>query len=215
MKNVIVGVIVAASTVTVSGQALTDAQVAAAIKVGHEKKLAALTSECRATPAFGESLTARNGTGVQRDQAFDVIVTGNAGRIASMAATAKQPLNPADVPPAVKEEPAIFVTVVPLGPRPGFTAGSISVASPIWRVVLKSKANPGATVMPRVFQTEPVTWANLPGGTVTGNRASAQFLLGEVANLPGGEFEISVITQHGERRCNIATKDRSKLFPPT
>jgi hypothetical protein len=216
MKNGVIGVIVAASTVTLGAQGLTDVQVQAAIKVGHEKKISALTTECRATPALGETVAARNGSGVQRDQAFEVVVVGNAGRIASMAADAKRtdkPFSAADVPPAMKEEPALFVTVIPLEPRPGFASGSVSVASPIYRVVLKSKGNPDVTVMPRVFQTEPVTWSNLPGGAVTANRATAQFVLGQVASL--SDFDVTVITQHGERRCNIAAKDRTKLFPPT
>ena len=219
MKNVIVGVMIAVSTVTVSAQGLTDKQVEAAIKVGHDKKLGVLTSECVAAPALSGNTAAKSEGRIQHDQAFQVVVTGNAGLIAMLAADARKadkPFGVADVPVSVKEEPAVFVRIEPLAPRPSLASSSaVSVASPISRVVLKSKENPDATVRPRVLQTEPVVWSNLPGGTVTGNRATARFMLGDVTSLPGGEFEVAVMTQHGERRCRIAAKDRTRLFPPT
>jgi len=152
--------------------------------------------------------------GVQRDGAFTVIVSQNAGRIAFLAASAKRlykPFSAADVPEQIKGAPIAFVHVEPN--NPSRSQSKISVASPIERVVLKSKVNESAVVQPESFETEPVTWSNLLGGQVEANRAYATFGVDAIRELPAGDFDVVIITQHGERRCKVGAKDRTKIFP--
>jgi hypothetical protein len=82
----------------------------------------------------------------------------------------------------------------------------------IERVVLKSKSNPNAVAQPTHLEFAPQAWSNLLGGTVQANSAWATFQLSDVRELPPGDFDVVVVTQAGERRCKVGTKDRAKLF---
>lgn len=195
---------------SLSAQRLTDQQIGEAIKAGESRKFNHLISDCVATAGFGAGLFA---TGVQPTGGFSVVLSGNAGRVAYMAARAKRLYKPFSID-NVNEDlrtPAVVVTVEPNDPYHG--SNSISVASPIEHVVLKSKTDPDVAIQPTKIETEPVEWTNLVGGTVKANRAVAFFPHDAVAELPPGEFDIVVITAAGERRCKVGNNDRNRLFP--
>jgi hypothetical protein len=198
----------------VAAQSIDDAAIEKAIKAGQDKKLAQLVSDCVATAGFGEGLGAALAGGIQPDGAFSVVVSANLGRIAFMASEAKRlykPLSIADIPEELRT-PAVFVFVDPH--KPSRSQNTYSVASPVERVVLKAKTKPDAVVQPEKFETEPVEWSNLLGGKVEANRALALFPMEAARNLPQGDVDVVVITQAGERRCKVGTKDRDRLFPP-
>jgi hypothetical protein len=196
-----------------SAQSISDADVEAAIKAGQAKKFDHLVSDCSATAGFGEGIAAGMAGGMQPNGSFSVTVSANAGRIAYMAADAKRlykPFNAADVPESIRT-PAIFVFADP--EKPSRSGNVVSIASPVERIVLKSKVKPDAIAQPEHFETEPVEWSNLLGGKVEGTRGLARFDLNAVKELPSGDFDVVVITQAGERRCKVGAKDRAKLFP--
>lgn len=195
-----------------SAQSLSDAQIAEAIKAGESKKFNHLIADCVATAGFGSGLAASLAGGVQRDGAFSVVLSGNAGRIAYMAARAKRLYKPFSFEQVTEDlrTPAVIVTVEPNDPYR--TQSSISVAAPIEHVVLKSKAKSADVAQPKLVEKEPVEWSNLLGGKVEANRAVAYFDFDAVRELPAGEFDIVVITTEGERRCKVGIKDRQKLF---
>jgi hypothetical protein len=192
---------------------ITDADIDAAIKAGQSKKFDHLVSDCVAKVGFGEGIGAAMAGGIQPDAAFDVTVSANAGRVAFLAADAKRlykTFTAADVPDSLKT-PSIFVFADPQ--KPSRSSNTVSVASPIDRIVLKSKAKPDVVIQPEKFDAEPVEWSNLLGGKVEANRGLALFSYSAVKELPAGDFDVVVITQAGERKCKVGTKDRAKLFP--
>jgi hypothetical protein len=196
-----------------TAQTLTAADVQAAITAGHAKKFDHLISDCVATASFSDNLAAGMAGGIQPTGSFDVIVSGNAGRIAFLAADAKRlykPFSALDIPDTLLT-PALFVFADPH--KPNSSAKVINVPSPVERIVLKSKRNADAVVQPETFETEPVEWSNLMGGTVTGTRALATFSLDAIREMPAGDVDVVLITVAGERRCKIGAKDRAKLFP--
>lgn len=198
---------------TLAAQQITEPDVAMAIQAGQTKKFNNLISECVATAGFGELMAAGTVGGLQRVGSYTVVVSANAGRIAFLAANAKRlykPFTAADVPDTL-HLPGIFVSVEPN--EPTRTTNAISVASPIDRVVLKSKVRPDIVVEPEAFDVEPVEWANLLGGKVEANRALAKFSFQAARELPAGDFDVVVVAQAGERRCKVGPKDRLKLFP--
>jgi hypothetical protein len=199
--------------VPAAGQTLTDGQIAEAIKAGESKKFNHLISDCVATAGFGENMAAGLAGGVTRTGSFSVTLSGNAGRIAYMAARAKRLYKKFSIE-SVEEDlrkPSVVVSVEPNDPQRG--SNTISVAAPIEHVVLKSKTNPDVAIQPLTIETEPVEWSNLLGGKVEANRAVAFFEHNVVSELPPGEFDIVVITTSGERRCKVGNKDRDRLFP--
>jgi len=170
-------------------------------------------STCFATPSFGDLIKSPEPVGgVRMDGNFDVTVSTNVGRIAFLAADAKRlykPFTAADVPDALRK-PGVFVIAEP---KPPTQVGSyMSVASPVDKIVLKSKVNPDAVLQPAAFEAEPVEWSNIVGGKWKGTRGLATFGLREVRELPAGDFDVVIITQAGERRCKVGTKDRAKVF---
>ena len=193
-------------------QSLTDLQIQDAIRAGEAKKFTHLVSDCRATAGFGEVVAAGIAGGIQRDGFFDVALSTNEGRIAYMAARAKKfykKFSLADVKEDLRRQ-AVVVTVEPGDPTQ--RDKTMSVASPIEHIVLKSKTNAEVVAQPKNVEKEAVEWANLLGGKVQANRAVAFFDYGDVQELPAGEFDIVVITSNGERRCKVGLKDRQKLF---
>lgn len=48
--------------------------------------------------------------------------------------------------------------------------------------------------------------------SIQGNQAVAVFHLNQVKELPPGDVDIVLVTEAGERRCKIGTKDRAKLI---
>jgi hypothetical protein len=156
-------------------QALSDSEIDAAIKAGQVKNGAKdLNADCKAAPGFGESLGGTLAGGVQPIGTFLVLFSSTAGQIASLSADSKRlylPYAASNVGPELHNR-AIFVIAKPYSPSS--TNGTIEVASPIERIVLKSKTNRDAVVQPELFSTEPVEWSNLLGGKITGNWASAR-----------------------------------------
>lgn len=202
--------VIASST---AAQTLSDADVTTAVQAGQSKKFDHLVANCIAGAGFGAGMAAGLAGGVQPDGAFNVTVSANAGRIAFMAADAKRlykPFAAADVPEDMRAA-AIFVFADPQ--KPSHVNKTISVASPIERIVLKSKSNAEAVAQPAKFDTEPVEWSNLVGGKVDGTRGLARFDLAAVKELPPGDFDVVLVTQAGERRCKIGASARAKLFP--
>jgi hypothetical protein len=214
VRSLVVAITCAVVFATASpAQTLTDAQIAEAIKSGETKKYNHLISDCVATAGFGAGMAAAMAGGVNQTGAFNVVLSGNAGRIAFMAARAKRLYKPFAMENVTEDlrAPAVVISVEPQDPYHG--AKSIDVAAPIEHVVLKSKANPTVSIQPKNVETEPVEWSNLLGGKVAGNRAVAFFEHNAVQELPPGEFDIVVITTAGERRCKVGVKDRTRLFP--
>jgi hypothetical protein len=212
----IVAVLVALITVSLAtafGQALSDADIQVAIKAGESKKFDTMVSTCNASPGFGEGMGAAIAGGIQRNGSFNVVVSGNAGRVAALAADAKRMYRSFTIDNMTDElrTPSIFVSVDPQ--KPSSSGNLMSVAAPIEHVVLKSKARPDAVIQPASEHTEPVEWGNLVGGKIESNRAVAIFDYATVKELPPGEFDVVVITPQGERRCKVGVKDRVRLFP--
>jgi hypothetical protein len=195
----------------VYAQVLSDSDISAAIAAGQSKRFVSMIVACTAGAGFGADVAAGMAGGIQPTGGFGVNVSRNDGRIAFLAFNAKrlyQTFSIADVPDELRV-PTVFVTVEP--EPPARQTSSITVASPIERIVLKSKANHEAVAQPSTFSTEPVEWSNLMGGKVTANRATATFSIGDVADLPNGDIDVIVITEAGERRCKINEKERAKL----
>jgi hypothetical protein len=197
-----------------SAQALTDAEIAAAIKAGasgQKKDIKALRDDCMATPGFGEAFSKNLAGGVQDIGAFTVTTSSTAGQIAGLAFDAKrlyETFSAASVPPELHTR-ALFVTATPN--NPSSSSGTTAVAAPIEQVILQSKAHREIVLKPRLFSATPVEWSNLLGGKVTNNMASAQFDLDEVRGLPPGDIDIVLVTTAGERRCKLGTQDRLRL----
>jgi len=203
-----------ASVETQAGaQTLDDAAVGSALQAGVTKKFSDLISDCVATPGFGEGMGASLAGGIQPIGAYTVTASGAEGRIAFLAADAKRlykPFGLSDVPPQLRDRSMLFVTVTPHAPKK--SSSSYDVPSPIERVVLKSKADPNKVVQPENIELSPLEWGNLMGGKVQGNSAVATFPHSVTKELPPGDIDIVVITEAGERRCKIGTKDRAKII---
>lgn len=213
MRLLVIGIAALLVATPAIAQTLNDTDVGAAIKAGESGKFSNLISDCVATAGFGENMAAAAGSGLNRTGTFSVVLSGNAGRIASMAARAKRLYKPLTVT-AVTEEmraPGIVVSVEP--DEPSTSGNDISVPAVIEHVVLKSKSKSEIVVQPTRVETEAVTWSNLLGGSVQGNRAVAYFEQGAIRELPAGEFDMVVITANGERRCKVGNDDRKRLFP--
>jgi hypothetical protein len=206
-------VVLSATASLTSAQTLSDAEVDSAIKAGQAKKFGHLVSDCNATAGMGEGIAASLAGGMQPNGGFSVTVSANAGRIAFLATDSKRlykSFSAADVPETLRV-PTIFVFADPQAPSR--SQNTVSIASPVERIVLKSKVNPERVAQPEQFETENVEWSNLLGGKVAGTRGLARFDLNTVKELPPGDFDVVVITQAGERRCKVGAKDRAKLFP--
>jgi len=192
---------------------LTDAEVLAAIQAGEGKKYDGFVSTCTATAGFGEGFAANVAGGLQQNGSYTVVVSGNTGRIASLAANAKRlykKFAPQDVTDELRS-PAVFVAVEPNNPPRDPKV--VSVPAPIQQIVLKSKTNPNTVAQPTKIDTEPVEFSNLVGGKFASNRAIATFDLASFLELPSGDVDVVIVTEPGERRCKIGTKDRARLFP--
>src|SRR5258705_1915820 len=193
-------------------QTISNAEVEAAIRAGLSRRFDHLISDCLASAGSGERLVGQGG-GIQSNASFRVTVSANAGRIAFLAADANRlnkPFSVADVPESMRT-PGIFVFADPQ--KPSQSGNFVSVASPVDRIVLKSKPNSAAVAQPQHFETEPVEWPNPLGGKVAGTPGLARFDLNAVKALPKGDFDVVVVTQAGERRCKVGAKDRAKLLP--
>lgn len=215
MRKAVAIVLAAAASLPImaGAQNITDAEIAAAIRAGQAKKFGDLLSTCFATPSFGDLFKeAEPAGGVKADGNYDVTVSTNAGRIAFLAADAKRlykPFTATEVPDSLRK-PAVFVVAEP---KPPTQIGAyMSIASPVEKIVLKSKVNPDAVVQPSGFEAQPLEWSNLVGGTVKGTRGLATFNLNAVREMPPGDFDVVVITQAGERRCKVGAKDRARVF---
>lgn len=210
---VVMSTLVASASPTLA-QILDDNEVQRAIEIGlsgKEKNLEPMLCDCRATAGFGAGLAAALAGGIQPDGAFRVSTTTNRGAIALRALDAKRlykPISVADIEPLLRE-PRVFVTAIPEKPYRG--QSNWSVASPIQRIVIRSKEQPGLVLQPESFETESVEWSNLMGGTVTGTIGRATFTIEGVRDLPAGDLEVILVTEAGERRCKIGKKDRLKL----
>ena len=202
-----------AFSLSAHAQRLTDAQIADAIKAGQSKKFGEHVSDCTAGAGFGANVAASMAGGVNDNGAYGVTISTNFGRVAFLAANAKRlylPFSVETVPAAIRAEPTVFVHAEPHSPSR--SNNSVAVASPLERIVIKSKTVETAVLQPVTFETEPVEWSNLLGGKVQGNRGIATFSLPEFLELPSGDIDIVLVTTAGERRCKIGKGDQMKIF---
>jgi hypothetical protein len=198
-------------TVSLSGQSLSDADVARAITLGQQNKFDDLISDCTASAGFGSNLAGNMAGGIQYTGAIGVIVTTKPGLIAYRANDAKRlykPFGLADVPGDMRTQ-SVVVMAFPV--KPASNGSSFRVAPMIEAVVLKSKVS-DVVLHPVDTKTEPVEWGNLLGGKVTSNRATAEFAFDAFREMPAGDFDVALITVAGERRCKVGAGDRKKVI---
>lgn len=191
---------------------LSDADVDAAIKAGVRKKHSHLLSTCSARPGIGASIAGEFAGDVHYTGGYDVVVSTNAGRIASLAAEAKRlykRFTRADVGEELLS-PAVFVIADP--EQPSHLKSSLKVPAPIERIVLRSKVRDNMVAQPQAIAIEQVTWPHLRGGAISGTRALARFPMASVQEFPPGDFDVVLITTAGERRCKVGASDRARLF---
>jgi hypothetical protein len=194
-------------------QALDDAAVGAALQAGVAKKYSDMVSLCIAGPGFGAGLGGALAGGIQPTGAFTVTTSGAQGRLAALAAEGKRlykPFTLADVTPELRDASTAFISVDPHSPTKN--QNTLEVASPIDRIVLKSKASPDRVLQPSDIKLTPQQWSNLMGGKVDGTSALATFPVAGIKELPPGDIDVVIITAAGERRCKISDKDRARLF---
>lgn len=194
-----------------AAQSLTDAEVDAAITAGQNRKLKDLIADCTAKPGFGSAFGSAMAGGLQPSGAYDVSFATSAGRIALHAAQAKRlykPFTRADVTDVMRA-PALWLWVEPQNPIRN--NAEFKVASPLERVVLRVKDDESAVPQPEDMSVEPVAWQNLLGAEFQGTRALVSFDLAAVGRLKSGDLEAVLVTQAGERRCSIGTKERQRL----
>lgn len=193
-------------------QSLTDAEVEAAIAAGQNRKLKDLIADCTAKPGFGSRFGSAMVGGLQPSGAYTVSFATSAGRIALHAAQAKrlyQPFTLTDVTDAMRA-PALWLWVEPHDPVRN--NAEFQVASPLERVVLRVKNDDGSVLQPEDMSVEPVAWQNLLGAEFQGTRALVSFDLEAARALTRGSLEAVLITQAGERRCDIGIKDRARIL---
>ncbi|MCC7178269.1 MAG: hypothetical protein IT177_07755 [Acidobacteria bacterium] len=195
-----------------TAQSLTDAEVDAAIAAGQNRKLKDLIADCTAKPGFGSAFGSAMAGGLQPSGAYDVSFATSAGRVALHAAQAKRlykPFTRDDVTSDMRQ-PALWLWVEPQAPVRNNS--EFRVASPLERVVLRVKDDEGAVLQPEDMSVEPVAWQNLLGAEFEGTRALVSFDLAAVRGLKPGNLEAVLVTQAGERRCAIGTKERQRLL---
>lgn len=197
-------VVCCAVPVTVSGQAATQSPFETWKQAEQLGKEGQLFSRCNATQMSIDRFLV--GPGFHPDiEHFHVIVSKAAGQVGLFFAEAKRLYRTpqqADVPARLRTD-AVFVNAEPHQPASG------SLPAGIEHIVLLSKKS-GQPVQPLEFQAQPVAWA--AAGSKTPNSATARFELGQVRELPAGEFDVVLVTQGGERRCKVGAKDRERLF---
>jgi hypothetical protein len=190
---------------------LSDAVILTAIQAGENKKYDQLISGCNAHAGFGENFGASMAGGLQNNGSYSVVVAGNEGAIAVLAARGKRTYKRVTLEnlPGDLRTPAIFVTVEP--DTPSRTKKEVAMPAPIEHIVLKSKANSEAVAQPMHIDMEPVEFSNLLGAKLQSTRAIARFDIAAVKELPPGDFDVVVVSTAGERRCKVDAKDRAKL----
>jgi hypothetical protein len=148
------------------------------------------------------------GPGLHPDfEHFHVTVSKTAGQIGLFFAEARRLYKKTaatDLPENLRTD-AVFVNADPHQPASG------SAPAPIEHIVLIAKKS-GGPVQPLDVKIEPVPWGVAAGGKAAPNRATARFELGQVRELPAGEFDVVLVTTDGERRCKVGERDRQRLF---
>ncbi len=201
-----------ALSVRIHAQApLRDDDIAAAIKSGQGGKFDGLIAHCFAAASFGASMTAGLDGKPQPVGVIQLLLTASTGRIARQAAEAKRlyrPFSSDALSPDLREW-HVYVEALPNEPTRG---ASVQYAPTVQQIVLRSRATTLPVALPQDFQSEPVTWGNLAGGTISSNHAIARFDWKDVATIPRGDLEIVLVTDAGERTCRISEKDRLQVL---
>ena len=217
---------------SVGAQDLDDGALEQAVKAGQDNKFAQWSAQCKA----GVSLSGKRKDGaaswtrgsVHFTGASQVTILTNAGRVALLAADAKrqrQPFSVRDVPEHLRKH-ALYVMVEPIKPGSDWGSG-VEVPSPIKGIVLRSKSAPASAAEPASVEVVDVQWSE--GRTImmikskaTGgfeknlfpeSRATATIPIESARALPTGDLEIVVVTTGADRRCDLAAKERLRLFP--
>jgi hypothetical protein len=211
-------------------QGLDDSAIATTIKAGVDNKFDAWTARCRAEASPSER---RRWSGPMRPTgSYDIVLSTNLGAIAFFAHLAKEDgiaLGVSQVPPPFLN-PAVVVFVEPRKPPSGTwslrprAATEREVPSQIEQIVLNSRAASSVASKPEHIRIVDRSFPGLgwyqigPDGrprhpVFEKSRGFATFPIESVKRLPPGDLEIVVVTKHGERRCEIRSKDRTRLFP--
>jgi hypothetical protein len=196
-----------------AGQSLTADEIDKAIQAGQTGKHKQLIATCQAVIGFREVFRNEK-VGLNFLGSYEVNLSQTAGQIALMAAAAKRfykPFTVEQVPDNLKTA-GVVMTAEPSQPEESSTLrGAIWVAAPIELMVLRVWPR-GSPVRPVELTTEPVEWPNVAGQTLRGNRARAEFRIGEILEMPQGELEVVVVTPAGERTCILSSRDRRRVF---
>lgn len=194
-------------------QRLTDAEVEAAIRAGRDNEVKDFVRTCVAAPPLWSTFWGS----VRYPGLHTVTTSTNAGRIAFLAAEARRlqkPFTSADVPDELRT-PGVYVYVQPHQPKlvqSGLGMPRFESAPLIAGLVLQSKVAESTVLRPSSEVLEPIEWVDESGRVTPGNRATAVFDWHAVKNLPAGDVDIVITTRDGERRCVLASADRSRLL---
>ena len=205
---------------------LSDAEIEKAIRAGQANEFDDLISDCTASPDFGEFFNLETALSISGDLPlglFEVVTSGNAGRIAFLAAQARRMDESFTIDNVSDEvrEITIFVVVNPRDPDVRLKPPNYTLhwdyhlfPSPIRRILLRSKEKPETELAPRHIEIEAVE-VKKGGKSWPATRAVATFSLEAARLLTPREVDVVLITQGGERRCKIGRNDRARLFPPS
>ena len=189
---------------------LSDAEIEKAIRAGQANEFDDLISDCTASPDFGEFFNLETALSISGDLPlglFEVVTSGNAGRIAFLAAQARRMDESFTIDNVSDEvrEITIFVVVNPKRSRRETQAAklhaslglSLSLPSPIRRILLRSKEKPETELAPRHIEIEAVE-VKKGGKSWPATRAVATFSLEAARLLTPREVDVVLITQGGE-----------------
>jgi hypothetical protein len=190
----------------------TNAEIIQAIQDGEANRFDNLATSCHADPGFGSIVGGAIAGGISPNSGFTAIIGTNEWLIAGAAYNAKrlyQRLTPENVGENFRVK-SIAVVVLPDDPGRS-SRTTYYVPAMIQHVVLKSR-NGNSVAQPVQVLTEVMTWSNLVGGTIQGNKATALFQPFALNELPRGDIDIVIVTSAGERKCKISNKDLEKVF---
>jgi hypothetical protein len=181
---------------------LSDEQLAEAIRLGQQKKAPA--HECTATAPVSQFMNSDNGS-------FDIFVMGPIGRVAFAAQQAKAKYLSFTLENVTDQMRTLDMAVVATPQPPEIVGGTWHRTAAATHVVLKHKKHQDIVMQPSSLELTRHEWGNAVGGKFDGQGATAVFNAAAFHALPPGDVDVVVVTDGGERRCKIGSKDRLKL----
>ena len=192
---------------------LDDDAVREAFLAGRYGKHKRLVSDCMTQAGY---LPLKPWKLTQPTGSFYIVVSRAPGLIAATADyanRAKQPFSVDKVTPEMRDLTKVFVSAWPRSP---VAVGYIwtEIASRIRRVVLRSKSDPTAEVKPEATSLTKVEWEEhaVKGPPPAAYEARATFRHADVRAMPAGDIDVVLLTQDGERRCKVGSKDRARVL---